>query len=279
MIEHWCRDNNLHLNPKKSGIVEFQPRQGRTSNYLQIGTCVSGIPVVEKYKYLGVWIDGKLSMEPQIQHIKDKTNFLVHKLWPLLKTVSLDYRINLWKVLVRPMFEMLAGHYFMDNPSNKEKVMNCLKKTFKNFTLLCKNVDDRTVSELMDFQFEKRAAEVWELARIKWEARKAHFPLDYSDVTDGREKLESSDRVFYPRELQKLLNLTTALCPVCCTPCSSSHMLSTHNLYIPNNETLIKRCKELSNDSNNSGLNRRQTLQRIAEYINPFVLCLKDHLM
>jgi len=80
VIDQWCQENNLHLNPKKSGIVEFVPRQGNSTNYLQIGSNVDGIPVVEKYKYLGVWIDGKLTMDPQLQHIKDKANFLVYKL-------------------------------------------------------------------------------------------------------------------------------------------------------------------------------------------------------
>jgi len=210
VIDQWCQENNLHLNPKKSGIVEFVPRQGNSTNYLQIGSNVDGIPVVEKYKYLGVWIDGKLTMDPQLQHIKDKTNFLVYKLWPLLRNVSLDYRINLWKVLVRPLFEMLAGHYFAENKSNREKVQNCLRKTFKSFTLLFKNVDDDTVNELMGFQFEERTSEVWKLAKLKWEARKTHCVPDYASIIEEEQKF-GGGRVFYRKELQELLNLATAL--------------------------------------------------------------------
>lgn len=93
----------------------------------------------------------------------------------LLKKVSLDYRINLWRVLVKPLFEMKAGHYFLENKSNKDKVLICLRKTFKSFTLLCRNVD-----ELMSFQFEERAQEFWESARIKWKARKEHSMPDFS---------------------------------------------------------------------------------------------------
>ena len=109
IIKTWSRENNLKINAQKSGIVEFMPRFGSNTPYLQIGSCVEEFPVVKEYKYLGVWINGKLALDPQIKHIKEKVNFLSYKLWPLLKCVSLDYRINLWKVFVRPMFDMLSG--------------------------------------------------------------------------------------------------------------------------------------------------------------------------
>jgi len=138
IVRLWCVENNLKVNESKSGILEFVPRMGKNNFYLEVGSKFEGFPVVDKYKYLGLWIDSKMTMEPQLKHIKDKANFLTYKLYPLLKCASLSYRINLWKVLTRPLYEMLFGLYYYDGDSNKEKVQRVLRKTFKSFTLLKK---------------------------------------------------------------------------------------------------------------------------------------------
>ena len=78
-------ENNLKLNEKKSGILEFLPRLGGQSRVLNAGSCFTGIPVVEKYKYLGLWVNSKLTMDLQLGYIKDKAQYLEFKLWPLLK--------------------------------------------------------------------------------------------------------------------------------------------------------------------------------------------------
>jgi len=44
-------------------------------------------------------------------------------------------------------------------------VLRLLRKTFKSFTLLSKNVDNKIVDELMDFDFVIKAAESVSLAR------------------------------------------------------------------------------------------------------------------
>ena len=54
IIRSWCEDNNLKLNAQKSGVLEFMPRLGKDNYFLEVGTEFDGIPVVNKYKYLGI---------------------------------------------------------------------------------------------------------------------------------------------------------------------------------------------------------------------------------
>jgi len=126
IIKQWSNENNLKLNEKKSGVLEFLPRLGRQSSILVVNSLFEGIPVVERYKYLGLWVNAKLTMDMQLDYIRDKAQYQVYKLWPLLKNVSLDYRINLWTVLIRPMFEMLISMFVREPPSNQEKVYSLL---------------------------------------------------------------------------------------------------------------------------------------------------------
>jgi len=85
IVRLWCVENNLKVNESKSGILEFVPRMGKNNFYLEVGSKFEGFPVVDKYKYLGLWIDSKMTMEPQLKHIKDKANFLTYKLVPLIE--------------------------------------------------------------------------------------------------------------------------------------------------------------------------------------------------
>ena len=70
MIKSWCEENSLKLNMQKSGILEFVPRICKNDYYLKIGSEIEGIPVVEQYKHLGVWVDSKLTIKAQFKHIK-----------------------------------------------------------------------------------------------------------------------------------------------------------------------------------------------------------------
>ena len=271
IIKSWCTENNLKINAQKSGILEFVPRLGKDDFYLQLGSEIEGIPVVDKYKYLGLWVDRKLTMEPQLKYIKEKANFLTYRLYPLLKCTSLDYRINLWKILVRPLFEMMSGLYYNEAESNKQKTLRLLRKTFKDFTLLKKNVDNVSLDKLMDYDFEQRASESQIIATIKWEARKNHsVPRINPEFKKRKRKNDMGKKVLYPKEIQEYLNIKTAKCPACNIPCSSMHMLEAHNVYTPTNESILNECVTLSNAGFKSRKTRGNILGDIADYIKLF---------
>ena len=139
LIKSWSKENNLELNAKKSGIVEFTPRRGNQTKYLKVNSEFEGIPVLNEYRYLGLILDGKLTMTKQLELIDKKANFQVTKLWPILKIISLEERMNLWTILVRPLFEMLIFLYYAERSlTNIDKVDKLLRKTFKKFCMLKK---------------------------------------------------------------------------------------------------------------------------------------------
>ena len=78
VLRYWSLENNLKLNPKKSEIVEFLLNYDRCGALLNIGDELDGIAVVYKYKYLSAWIDGSLSLSPQLEYIEAKSNFGFH---------------------------------------------------------------------------------------------------------------------------------------------------------------------------------------------------------
>ena len=91
----------MELNKKRSGILPFADRMAKDVPLMKIAKTydkknsqkimsrewipttkeICGIPVVDKYKYLGSYFDPKLTMKSQREAIEKKSNFLFVKLY------------------------------------------------------------------------------------------------------------------------------------------------------------------------------------------------------
>ena len=58
----------MKLNKSKSGIM----MHGKKGKKLKVEKKIRGIPVVEEYKYLGIWIDKNLTMNKHLAYINEK---------------------------------------------------------------------------------------------------------------------------------------------------------------------------------------------------------------
>ncbi len=74
VIEEWGRQHNTPVNKSKCGIMQLASRSNARRFLTAIPRSnVRGYPVVDTYKYLGVWIDYRLHLYDHLKHIKQKT--------------------------------------------------------------------------------------------------------------------------------------------------------------------------------------------------------------
>jgi hypothetical protein len=73
----WADRNGLQINSKKSGILQICPRMSAPTITAR---SVAGIPVVSSYKYLGIHLNNKLSLDHHIGKIKPKIRYLAWRL-------------------------------------------------------------------------------------------------------------------------------------------------------------------------------------------------------
>ena len=172
IIIKWAEDNNQIIRMDKSGIVVFGPRRGRWDLIWKYGDSRLGVPVVDRYKYLGFWITPRMQLELQKEHIEKKIRFLLSKLYPVLRGISLDYRINLWKIMAKPLFDQILCALDREtSDSNVKKITILSKMTFKSFTLLGKTVPNRIINYLMNYDVQARAKRIANIAKRRWENR------------------------------------------------------------------------------------------------------------
>lgn len=279
-IKKWCRKNNIQLNEKKSGIVELIPRLGSHKLEYKEGDTIEGIPFTTKYKYLGTWISNKVTIDLQLEHIKHKTNFLVTKLYPLLNDVSLSYRINLWKVFVRPLFDQLMHMYYAERAkTNKIKAERLFKYTFKRFTLLTKRTPDRIIYQLSETNLEDRSALVTLVAEKKWCLRKGDVFSRDNEIVFPPPK----SRLILPKEVQVFINLSRSICK--CdhlSIMSPEHLKETHHENIPSYEQMFEELRQMvvykNNNKSRRVIDRARSLELGKNYINNYISCLYKYL-
>ena len=106
-IYEWAEKYDMILNKKKSAIIRLTKRNDRRTKPLD-KTEYFGIPVVNEYKYLGVILTNKAKLSTMIKKIKIKSLFVIGKLYNICKKGSVKFRLNMFKVIIDPLFSYIG---------------------------------------------------------------------------------------------------------------------------------------------------------------------------
>jgi len=183
ITEDWSSNNDLIINKSKSAIVEFISRRTMKS-FLPVDGKFCGYPVVAEYSYLGTWLDRKLSLATQLNHIKKKMIWSGFRLAHLIYNISLDFKRNLWQVLLPLSFEFALPLLYYESAESNKHYFNCLlRKSFRKFVGLRNSVKFSIVVKLMGYEPEKKYATTFIISqKKKWIFRK--LGLLYSPKQD-----------------------------------------------------------------------------------------------
>ena len=80
------------INAEKSGIIQWKHKKNRRQEVEKVR--VKGIPIVQKYKYLGIMLDTQLDFKDHLEYIEEKISNSV-KMINILNWKKVDF----WKVL------------------------------------------------------------------------------------------------------------------------------------------------------------------------------------
>jgi len=185
VITEWSEKNGMLLNKAKSGIVVFAGRRGKNvprmktvevidknakkprkvprKKLVPTQESIEGVPICEKYKYLGTILTPKLTSGEQINYIKRKSTHLLVKLYPYLKNATCDARRDMWQTMVRPLFNAaLCLQHYEPSKSQKQNLDKLWRKTFKEFMMISKRTGNDMVDEMIAVNLEEIATNVVE---------------------------------------------------------------------------------------------------------------------
>ena len=91
IIDNWTKLNGINVNKKKSGIMILKNKIENNDN-------IDGYPIINKYKYLGIIINDKMTIQSHIGNIDKKLkkyfekNYILNKRFFSVKSIML----NIW---------------------------------------------------------------------------------------------------------------------------------------------------------------------------------------
>ena len=198
---------------------------------LTVGSSIEGIPIVEKYKYLGIWLDQFLSPLTHIEFlfgsqkkqdckIKGKINNLTRCLSPCLKNISFDYRVNLWITFIRPLFLPLAAMAVIINETLKDRIQALLRASLRKFIGLPKNFSVDILAQAFPLDFKEWIRIESQNCRSKWTNRLKRERVP----DDSLVKFQIHYRKSMPIEFAAFLKSFTAWCELCHKPFYPKHL-------------------------------------------------------
>ena len=242
IIEEWAKRNGMDLNKQKSGIIPFAHRnalkiplmkverkvelrnrkikkaqnQGEKvklthRNWIPSTSHFKGIPVCQKYKYLGTWLTPKLNIGPQLGHIKKKSAHLFIKLYPYLATASADGSRDMFNTMVMPLFNatsMLLA--YEPSKAHEDKLIRTRRKIFKQFMKISERTNTILVEDMIRINMMTLAEEERRVAEDKWNARKKGM-LSFSHLS----RRENNPLRGVPNIWCDLINTQVKPCPIC----------------------------------------------------------------
>ena len=207
--------------------------------------CIEGVPLVSEYKYLGTYLDTKLTMKTQIDKIKKKVDFIFVKLYPYLANATAEGRRDIWISMVVPLFESLYAIYKEEWATvNIEDVGRLWIGTFKKLMMIPKTTETGIVSEMIGIDFIKKASRSAWNAIWRWGGRMERNTQDIEQ--EDKEKVINYLRGV-PNEWCKILKQQFSMCRICTKEPSRQnfyHMEKTHNSRIYNYKDIWAEIKK-----------------------------------
>jgi hypothetical protein len=267
IVERWSKENGMELNKKKSGIVVFAPRLAKKIPYMKLqetekikenkktgekakvivkewvttGEEIDGVPIVNKYKYLGTYLDSKLTLSTQLNFIRQKSNFLFTKLYPYLINASAHARKNMWRTMVYPLFNGVLGLLqFEYAKSNNENLLRLWRYTFKKFLMIPQNTNTELVDDMIGITIDQLRCLNTEASLYKWKARREKTELVVIEKPEFKDYLKGLSN-----DWCSIISQQCGLCALCDnTTRNYVHMKEVHGIEIIPYKDIWKMIKE-----------------------------------
>jgi len=267
IINEWSASAGIPINLRKSGIPNVR-KNDRTRKIVH-GEAYQNYPIVEKYKYLGVWIDEKLNPETHLNLYKPKVNYLINRFRIIpKKSITSRYLVNLWTLIVRPIYDYAYCLAALKNKTGEKRYLTGEFQSFKKLMSLRATTSNELIRDLIGYDPEKLCSEIIRKAKVRWNMRKG-----------GIANREHGDKIDFRRETNSLLitwsmlwcnNFLYSKCKQHHTQITPSHIINEHGgKVLPNLSEILREGYEVSEKLKVSiGKRKSRILRKIQEKIN-----------
>jgi len=116
-----------------------------------------------------------LNPNTHIESYKQKVNYLISRFKIIPKnSVSPKFIINLWTLIIRPIFDYAICFAKLKNKTSFKKYIAQELSSFKQLMGMRSTVSNEIIKDMMTYDPEQFCQEVIRRAEIRWDERKIH---------------------------------------------------------------------------------------------------------
>ena len=141
-VDHWMKYNKVTVKAMKSKLLRFCIAKDDISLKFSDEFLIS----VDSCKYLGIWLDNKLSFRQHIEYIRKKMNKFCAIVYKLRDVMTINQLINYYKTYVQPVFQYGILIYGCVKKSNLYVIHKSQKRFFRK--AFCKRYRDSISDKL-----------------------------------------------------------------------------------------------------------------------------------
>lgn len=131
-FSHWCRANSLTVNTSKTKCMLFSTKgvsKDLLYNDFRLDLNGERLGFVDTYRYLGVELDVKLSMDSHVDNTIKKVRPLLYTLAKLRHYVNVDTSVIMYKTYILPVIEF--GLYLIDKPAQIDRLQKLQNRALR----------------------------------------------------------------------------------------------------------------------------------------------------
>ena len=126
-VDHWMKYNKVTVKATKSKLLRFCSAKDDISLKFSDDFLIS----VDSCKYLGIWLDNKLSFRQHIEYIRKKMNKFCAIVYKLRDVMTINQLINYYKMYVQPVLQYGILIYGCVKKSNLYVIHKSQKRFFR----------------------------------------------------------------------------------------------------------------------------------------------------
>ena len=132
-VQHWCSQNKLTLNVKKTKIMTFMSDH-RRKRYEKFKFYLRGVVVeeVDKYKYLGTFLDNRLSGDPQYTKLIQILGLKLRTFSRIRRFLNTRAALTVYRSTILPIIDYNDHYQMLWNNNKLHKIQKNTKLGTQN---------------------------------------------------------------------------------------------------------------------------------------------------
>jgi hypothetical protein len=130
------------------------------------------LPILPKYKYLGVYINRHLNFKDHLIFLKNKLTFITDSFISIRRSSKdLKFCYNTWELFIRPNLDYASAYLWYCTDKDRESMRTLYRTTLRKMLFLKDYTRIDLVDNLIQYKYQELPSKFKELSESKFEER------------------------------------------------------------------------------------------------------------